>query len=645
MCGIIGAIGIKDEEFIKSAVKTTSHRGPDYEASFFSFPVSLGHNRLSIQDLTENGNQPMFSEDQRYIIIFNGEIYNHQDIREKLKNKYNFKSTSDTETLLYGYIEYGKNVLNMLNGIFAFSIYDTVSGVLIIARDPFGVKPLYYYHHNNILLFGSEIKSFLHYSDFDQSLNYNALTSYIQLLWSPGELTPFARVKKLNPGCFIEVNVKETLNINPERYYEIPFTGNYLQLSEKELTDKLEAHLLNALQRQLLSDVPIGFFLSGGLDSSCLVALTRKLFPEKKIQCFTIANEDMDKAEGFSDDLFYAKKVADHLKIDLEIVKAKVDIVNDFDKMIWHLDEPQADPAPLHVLNICKRAKEMGYKVLIGGTAGDDVFSGYRRHQALALEKYLKFIPKPVRKTIKGLGNFLDSRNPQIRKFKKLTMSLGKDKTSRLKAYYSWLEPEKTQELFSPTIKSQIKLFDPSSYFDNLLDNIPNEKSDLNKMLYWEMRTFLVDHNLNYTDKMSMATGVEVRVPFLDKELVEFSTMIPPHLKMKGTTTKYLLKKVMERYLPLEIIYRSKTGFGAPVRNWITNELEWKIKRDLDPELINKGKIFNAKTIWKLIEDNKAGKVDASYSIWALLAIQSWINQFANTNTSKTKLEDIQKSN
>ena len=333
-------------------------------------------------------------------------------------------------------------------------------------------------------------------------------------------------------------------------------------------------------------------------------------------------------AEGFTNDLHYARLVAKHLDVNLIEVESTVDIVKDFDQMIYHLDEPQADPAPLSVLQICSQARKDGQIVLLGGTAGDDLFSGYRRHQALRMEKYINFVPLFLRKLIRKAIHLLPANKALFRRARKLTNNIHLSQQERLVGYFSWLDKNIVDNLFAEKHQNQLKNFNPLQLYQDYLKNIPLEKDLLNQMLYLEMKFFLVDHNLNYTDKMSMATGVEVRVPFLDKELVEFSCIIPTHLKLKGVTTKYILKKVMEKYLPHDVIYRPKSGFGAPVREWITKDMEATIQNYLSKGNVEKRGVFNYTEIQKLIEANKQGKVDASYTIWALLSIESWMRQF-----------------
>lgn len=629
MCGIAGGIGINNP-MIDKVKSSISHRGPDSDGSFYEDGIFLIHTRLAIQDLSHQANQPMFSEDGRYVIIFNGEIYNHQDIRQKIGNRVSFRSTGDTETVLMAYILFGEECLNMFNGIFALAIYDRQKKELFIARDHFGIKPLYIYCDNRIFLFGSEIKSFLEF-DIDHTICYEAIINYLTFLWSPGEKTPFQKVIKLLPGSYLKFCINNFKDAIPCKFYSDQPNGQYSDLSEEQLIDELDTLLIKAVERQLLSDVPVGFFLSGGLDSTLLVAIAKKLRPNIKFPCFTIDVSGWESGtDGFTDDLDYAKKAATYLNVDLSIVKADIDIVRDFDKMIWHLDEPQADAAPLNVLNIASLAREKGIKVLIGGAAGDDIFSGYRRHVALKYESIFEKIPQWLKKIIQFIISILPVGVPFFRRLKKIVKHLDKTQTERLVGYFEWLDISFVKKLIAKKNKSAINDYDPHTYFNHLLNEVKHEKSLLQKMLFLELKTFLVDHNLNYTDKMSMAVGVEARVPYLDTDLVRFAQKIPPSFKYKNGQTKYILKKVAERYLPNDIIYRPKTGFGAPVRRWIMEDMTDIIRDRLSKKNIEKQGIFDYEKVWELINRNKSGEIDASYTIWAILAISSWVTQFSN---------------
>jgi asparagine synthase (glutamine-hydrolysing) len=449
MCGIIGSVS-KKFHFTQQHIDVIAHRGPDDSGYFFEDDVMLGHRRLSIVDLSANGHQPMFTKDGRYGMVFNGEIYNHEAIRAQLLQKgYQFVSTSDTETLLYGFAEWGTAVFEQLNGIFAAAIYDRQLKQLTVARDHFGIKPLYYYNQEGVFAFSSELKALTSIEGFDASISEQALFYYLQTLYAPGTITPFKAVHKLLPGHFLQVNTA-TGAVYQQQYYKLSFKEDSAVRTEEEWIDLLDAHLNRAVERQLMSDVPVGFFLSGGLDSSLLVAIAKKKLKNQSIPCFTIATGTAMQEEGFADDEVYAKKVAAHLGVALDILPATISITDAFDKMIWHLDEPQADPAPLNVLNICKGARDKGIKVLIGGTAGDDLFSGYRRHQALLLEPYYKYIPAAVRRLLAAITKKLPAGNPLLRRLKKLGANAGATKAQRMAGYFMWMDEATVMNLFTP---------------------------------------------------------------------------------------------------------------------------------------------------------------------------------------------------
>lgn len=629
MCGFIGKHPASVPVKFESSLSQISHRGPDDCGVFSDGRMQLGHHRLAIQDLSANGHQPMQVADGQVWIVFNGEIYNHLDLRQRLSKSINYRSSSDTETLLYAYLEWGYELLPQLNGIFAFAIYDRRTDQLLVARDQLGVKPLYYYHKDDQLLFGSELKALTHLSGIDKTLNIPALVDYVNFLWSPGEQTPFTEFKKLLPGHYFTFNLNHPAKtIEPTKYYELPFSGIYSQASEQQLTDELDALLCQAVQRQLLSDVSVGFFLSGGLDSSLIAAIARKNIGAP-FHCYTIEARTDAAVEGFADDLRFARQVAKHLDVDLRVVAGDADIVRDFDSMIWHLDEPQADPAPLHVRNICRIARERGDVVLLGGTAGDDLFSGYRRHQALRWEPWFQSVPKFFGASIASASRLLPRNSARGRRLAKVARELGKTPLERMAGYYSWLDLNLNKSLFAERYQAGLRDYRPANHLLDALSAVPGEQNLLNQMLFWDTKFFLADHNLNYTDKMSMAEGVEVRVPFLDLDLVKFACQLPPALKMRGNTTKYLLKKVAERYLPADVIYRPKTGFGAPVRKWV---MEGKFDQRVSQvirQADSQESVFSQAGVEHLISATKAGRVDGAYSVWSVMAIDSWIRQFA----------------
>ncbi len=624
MCGIFGYVGDYSSVDTYQIDALIAHRGPDDSGDFRDDKLLFCHRRLSIQDLSRQGHQPMYSADRNYVIIYNGEIYNHLELRLELSKKYSFSSHSDTETLLYGYIEYGEGFFKQLNGIFAFAIYHIPSGELVIVRDPFGVKPLYCYKDQKRVIFSSELKTISNTLN-EKEVDVHGIVNYLYYLWSPGTQTGLKNVFKLTPGRFIKFNVNDLSEFHEESYYSLPF-GKVKEIKDyKYWENELEEKLTTAIKRQLISDVPLGFFLSGGLDSSLLVAIYRRLYPDQKIQAFTIDTGNSFKEEGFEDDLRYAKLVAQHLNVDLTIVNSSIDIVQQIDHMIWCLDEPQADLAALHVENICREARKEGYVVLLSGAGGDDLFSGYRRHQMLRYINWLKYVPFSHR-LLKLALKFL--KGPDLRRLQKFVSTTNSSSSlDSMINSYGWQDLDYLKNLFVDEIGSKLDSYDPRKILLNALGEIPEENKYLNQLLFWDIKYFLADHNLNYTDKLSMSQGVEVRVPYLDKELVEFSTRLPVDYKLKGQTTKYILRKVAEKYLPNEIIYRSKTGFGAPVRTWVKNELKAWVSERLSEERIKEQGVFKFQAIQKLIEDNKNDLIDGSYTILSLLAIESFIRQ------------------
>jgi asparagine synthase (glutamine-hydrolysing) len=631
MCGIY--CQFNDNINLKTVKKGIGHRGPD----FFNFikidNLDLVHARLSILDLSSMGNQPMQSNDKRYTLIYNGEIYNHLELRKNMLGEYDFKSTSDTETILAGLIKFGNSFIDYLNGIFAFVFFDSLEQKILVSRDPLGVKPLYFYPKDNKFYISSELKSFIDKLSTSE-LNYNAISNYLTFLWGINDQTPLSGLRKLQPGEQLEIFLKDESFTVKSKKTDLKEFNKSIQKSEFEYIDKLDEILKNAVKRQLLSDVPVGFFLSGGLDSSLLLAIAKKVQPDSKFECFTIDTDNIYD-EGFISDLSYAKQVASLLSCNLNIVKADINILDDFDKMIWHLDEPQADPSPLLVNAISKEAKNKNIKVLISGAGGDDIFSGYRRHQSLFFEKYLSLLPSWFFSLGYYLVDFLPFSQGIKRRVTKFYKNNLLSNDEQLVDKFRWLDPLEVQNLF---LKSkQPSIYQNVESLNQLLLNIGKEHNSLDRLLYLEQKSFLVNHNLNYTDKLSMAEGVEVRVPYLDLELVNFANSLPVNLKMRGITTKYILRKVAERYLPKEIIYRSKTGFGGPVRKWIKHDLEPLIEKRLSRDVLLKRGIFDPNAVANLVKRNKNDEIDASYTIWALLALESWMLQFIDRHDLVTK--------
>ena len=631
MCGLIGYSGDFKEDNLKAGLLEINHRGPDDTGIFLNKAanIGLGHNRLSIQDLSSLGHQPMISDDGKVALVFNGEIYNFKALRNELVGKgYKFKSNSDTEVMLNLYLDEGEFMLKKLNGIFAFAIFDTRDKTTFIARDRFGVKPLYYAETEHGFCFASEIRGLTHLISSEKELDLVSLNRYISFLWCPGEGTPLKKIRKLLPGEALTIKSGEIKR--RWTWYKLPiFRSTDTYISKNQAIKETAFYLKQAVEKQLVSDVPVGAFLSGGLDSSAIVAMARLTDPS--ISCFTIQTlGGVD--EGMTDDLPYAQRAADFLNVRLDVVSINSNKISDdiFD-LVSQLDEPLADPAAFNLRYISKLAKEQGIKVLLSGAGGDDLFTGYRRHQAIQLEKYWRWIPTTIKRQIENVSLKLDQRNSKFRKIAKFFNGSALTEDERLANFFVWSKRSDLVELFSPELKNeflQTEAVAPMLEFLSPLTSLA--KSPLDKMLALEQRFFLTDHNLNYTDKMSMAASVEVRVPFLDNDLVEFAQKIPLSLKQRNGVGKWVLKKAMENYLPNDIIYRPKSGFGAPLRRWMRVELRELLGDLLSLDSINRRGLFNANAIQELIIANHQGKVDASYTLFSILCIEIWCRSFVD---------------
>ncbi len=635
MCGISGFIGDFDVKVLASMGKAIEFRGPDNTDIWFQPENRIGfvHTRLSIIDISEHANQPLWDASGSVVIIFNGEIYNYKALRkELLADGYKFNTASDTEVLVNLYLRDGFEMLPKLNGIFAFALWDARKCKLFIARDGQGVKPLYFSSSSKGVVFASEIKAILQEKSVDRTLDYEAINYHLTYLWAPTPHTMLKSVKKLEPGHALLIHDGQIEK--KWKFYDLPYHQPIARLSEKDAIAGTLQRLTDAVRSQLVSDVPVGAFLSGGLDSSAVVALAKEAMPEKNIKCFTIDfNDNRLAKEGMTEDLPYAQRVAKHLGVELHTVTVGSDMIMDLEKMIYHLDEPQADPAPLNAMYICEMAKKQGIKVLLSGAGGDDIFTGYRRHYALSSEKYWSWLPKAERRWLKWVSSRLPKNHPLMRRIAKAFQYADLSGDERLVSYFYWMNPESTQKLYTEEFAACLKVKNPAKPLLKTLSNLPANTHILNKMLYLEGKHFLVDHNLNYTDKVGMAEGVEVRVPLLDPDLIDYVTSLPVNFKQRGREGKWIFKKAMEPYLPLDVIYRPKTGFGAPLRHWLNNDLRPLVDDVLSSESLSKRGIFNAQEVQKLISLDRLGLEDVSYPIFSLICIELWCRMFIDKPT------------
>ena len=621
MCGIVGTYGLLPSN-VEALVASVGHRGPDNSShEIIGGNLFLGHTRLSVIDLSVQSNQPIWDVRKRACMVFNGEIYNYKELRADLIAKgYQFTSMGDAEVILNLFLDQGVSCFELLRGVFSFAIWSEESQSLFLVRDQFGVKPLYYCSSDSGFVFGSEMKSILETGFVEKNIDHDALFRSFVFLYSPGESTLIQGIKKLGPGTYLEV--KNHKIVSSVKYWEWPAYQPDMDKSEDEFSTLIIDALKSSVDEQLVADVEVGSFLSGGLDSSLLAVLANNSC--SRLKTFTI--DCGGGSDGFQADLPYARRVAQDHGMDLDIVPVKSICPNDLSEMIYHLDEVQGDPAPINLGLISELAKDSNIKVLLSGAGGDDVFSGYRRHYALMQEPIWSWMPLIIRRTLKLLSGLLPKQVPLLRRVAKAFSYADKDEEYRLLSYFFWIDPEKLLGMFTDKFRESLSA-DPLEVIIADIRGL-DEKDPLERMLYLERKYFLVDHNLNYTDKMSMKHGVEVRTPFLDVRVAELAATIPSRLKQNGRVGKFILKKAAEKFLDKSIIYRKKTGFGAPLKEWLNGDLV-HMKRDLlSPENIAKRGIFKYELLREMMEDDESGKGDYSYVIFTIMCYEIWCQRF-----------------
>lgn len=643
MCGIAGTIGFADKALLEKMTTVIHHRGPDdggIELFLEKTPVGFGFRRLAIIDLSPLGHQPMFNADRSLCIIFNGEIYNYQEVKsELLKKGYAFKSATDTEVILHAYAEWGYECVQRLRGMWAFAIYDARHDVVFLSRDRLGEKPLYFSRlSSNRLIFASEVKSILQSPEIPRQIEPDGILSTLFFLWTPEPKTAFKGIEKLPAGCNLIVKNGE---MKIERYWDVSFEGYGDDKGEQTYIEELDALLRKTIKEQMVADVKVGAFLSGGLDSSLVAALMTKEKGEP-ITTYTIAFTEEDKKfEAMPDDQKYAKIVAKHLNADYREIVIKPDIVELLPKMIYHLDEPIADPASINTYLICKMAKESGTTVMLSGMGADEIFSGYRKHLSVKVASLYKRIPSFVRSgviepAVQALPVASESGGYRATRWaKKFLKAASLPDFEAFIGNYSYYNASEMAALLAPEFREQCYASHKESYpirrHYELREAFLKQQPNLDLvtlMCAVDTKCFLASLNLTYSDKSSMAASVEERVPLVDFKIVEFAHRLPERYKLNGFTQKYLLKKVAERYLPKEIIYRPKAPFGAPLRAWVKKDLDPLIQECLSEEQLKRRGLFNAKAVREIIERDKAGKEDSAHRVWALLTLELWMRRF-----------------
>jgi asparagine synthase (glutamine-hydrolysing) len=612
---------------------TMVHRGPDGDgviclsAPEGGVPATLGHRRLSIIDPTPRGAQPMSYADGRYWITYNGELYNFRALRRELeRDGLQFASDCDTEVVLALYARHGVEMLSKMNGIFAFAIWDTVKSELFLARDRLGVKPLYYHQTlDDRLYFASEVKALLA-ALARPRVRHDVIGHFLTFLWVPDPDTMFEGVSKLPPGHYA---IFRDGRLRVSQYWDMTFAPEERPL--KEWSSLVRDGIGDAVLRQTVSDVPLGSFLSGGIDSSAIVAALSRI--SDPITTYTVGFTPEDLAhEIIPDDIRYSRMVAREFDVDYHEHILTADIIDLLPRVIWHMDEPVADPAAITTLLICGAARR-SLTVVLSGMGGDEIFAGYPRHLAARIGQVTDAVPRPLRSALRGglegrmtLGRPGRLRGPR-RNLLKYLGGIDTSPQERYLTYCSYYRPQQLDRLLAPDMRDALRSRDPFERHNEHFERVADQHW-LNQLLYVDMKTFLPCLNLTYTDKMSMAASTEVRVPFLDDELVALSGRIPPDLKLRHFRRKYIFKRSMEGTLPRKVIWRSKAGFGAPIRSWMKNDLQPLLDDLLSPQDVASRGLFDAAEVQRLRRANDAGTEDNALRLWALLTLELWHQQF-----------------
>lgn len=632
MCGIAGLVGEVQPGLGARMCSLLNHRGPDGQGTWSdtSAGVLLCHTRLSILDLTAAAAQPMKSPDGRFVLAYNGEIYNFRELRKELESKGEaFRSTGDTEVLLKGFIREGESFLARLNGMFAFALWDSSKRELLLARDPLGVKPLYYVEpFRGTLTFASEIKALFANPHVNATPDFEVLLQHLSFCHASGTRTAFRGVKRLQGGSTLRWSA-ETGQTRLSRYWTPKF--EHPAFDRTEVVGQLQAALKDSIRRQLVSDVPVGAFFSGGIDSTLVAALSA---PElnRSFRCYTItypSSENM--VDGADEDGPYAKRVAVHLGLCHVPLEIKPEVTDLWPRLIYHLDEPIADPAAIACYLVSKLAADHHTKVLLSGQGADELFAGYPRYRAMSATAFSEHLPGSLRKAAAWVGSSLPGAREgkvgsSIRRIRRVLVSFEKNPDLRFMSYCANTPDEAILGILSPEVRREIGDRLPSDECVRHMDRVG--LAGVDRWLERDLSVFLPNHNLLYTDKMGMAVGVETRVPLLDLELVNMVTAMPVEWKIRGGTTKAILRDVARGIVPDEVIDRPKAGFGAPYRKWLRYDLA-EMWEDLTSEAVVKQRGWFSHEGLKRIRDlSQTGKEDLYMLQWAVLTIELWAKQF-----------------
>ena len=626
MCGITGKLWFDatrpvSRDLLVRMTDAVTHRGPDSGGYYLRPGIGLGHRRLSIIDLS-TGDQPLGNEDGSVQVVFNGEIYNFADVRDVLTGRgHRFRTRSDTEVIVHAFEEWGDRCVEQFRGMFAFAVWDERRRVLLLARDRLGVKPLYYAVLRDGLVFGSEIKSLLQDPSVDREWNPEALDAYLTLGYVPAPDTIYRHIRKLDAGYTLRVENGQCL---PRQYWDLQFTGDGDPAREAEYLDRIDELLHESVRLRLISDVPLGAFLSGGIDSSAVVS-TMTRTTDGRVETMSVGFD----AKEF-DELDHARAVAEYLHVESHTRVVHPDVEALLPRLAWHFDEPFADSSAVPTYYVSGAARER-VTVALSGDGGDELWAGYARHRVEHVEAQARRWLGPMAASAGKLSTVLPAGM-------KGTRSLGHLQFTPASAYamkhaYDYFADAERTRLYTTDFAAAVRHSDPYAKHRQLYERCPSP-DPLDRAMYVDAKTYMVDDVLTKVDRMSMAVSLETREPLLDHKLLEYSATIPASLKLHNGQTKYLLRRLLQRRLPASILERPKQGFAAPIGKWLAGPLQ-SLGRDLlfDGRLASRG-LFRDPAVRAVWEAHRAGHADHSHRLWSLVMLELWFREYVDTEGS-----------
>lgn len=628
MCGIAGIVDYRgagvDDDDVRAMTQTMAHRGPDDVGYHHDRRVALGMRRLSIIDVA-CGQQPMTNEDGSVVVVCNGEIYNYRALRDELRARgHTLTTSSDTEVIAHVYEDDGLDLVDRLEGMFGFAVWDASARRLIVARDRLGIKPLYYVDDGTRLLFASEIKALLAHPDVDASIDHEALALYLALKYVPAPMTLFRGIRSLPPGCMLVV---DDAGVRVRRYWTLPMTEPTRRRSDDEYVDEFRELLGATVSAHMQSDVPFGCFLSGGLDSSLMTAL----MSERSTQPIKTFSVGFATSDATRDELSYARTVARAFATDHhEIVMTGDDFVANAERVVWHLDQPIGDAPAVATMLLADLASQQ-VKMVLSGEGGDELFAGYARYSAERVAPALGVLPRPVRR---ALLRSAKAATRDRRRRLALHALATPDFLDRLVNWFPLFDDEMRAELMSPQLRDAAAGGPtPQAVFGEALQRTASTTA-LNQMLSCDTQLWLPDLLLLRGDKMSMAASIELRVPLLDHKIVEFAGRLPMSLKLHGLQRKVLLRRIGEGLLPAEILERPKEGFSLPVSQWLRREARDLLEDCLAPDVVRRRGLFDPGYVSRLVARHHAGH-DHGTQLWALVGLELWMQRFIDRRNGR----------